>query len=266
MTREVICTGQRVGPRDRHQACGQGNRPLIIVLAFVLVAAGVTQPLKPAVHGDFDHYTFALTWQPGICSTDGGCLPNQARSSLIGLHGLWASRPRELIERGITDPQWWSRGCDYYVHSSAAPALGASLRSRLDAVMPHFKRSLLTHEYDKHVQCFGFDPTRFFSTELEMREAVVRSAFGKYLAAQSGLGVTHESLIVHFDAAFSTHASASLQLQCERDAAGRIVLTQLWITVKAQKIGAFPASPSLVNAPTNQDTCPKEFLIPRWPG
>ncbi len=48
----------------------------------------------------------------------------------IGLHGLWASRPQDLIARDIAAPKWWSRGCDFYHHSDAAPQLdGATLRN-----------------------------------------------------------------------------------------------------------------------------------------
>ena len=114
--------------------------------------------LVPAVHGDFDHYTFALTWQPGICQTEEGCLPSQSHAPLIGLHGLWASLPSELASEGVVNQQWWSRGCDYYHHSSAAPPISPELTQKLEAVMPQFQHDLLVHEYDKHVQCFDFDP------------------------------------------------------------------------------------------------------------
>lgn len=264
MTRGFIYNWKRLLHGDRARATGRDDRPLIIVLAFALVAASAPGTLKPALHGDFDHYTFALTWQPGICTTDGGCLPDQPRVPLIGLHGLWASRPHGLIEQGITDPQWWSKGCDYYVHSDASPPLGAALRRSLDGVMPHFEHSLLTHEYDKHVQCFGFDPTTFFSTELAMREALVESAFGKYLVARAGHVVTHEAVTAQFDSAFSTRASASLQLQCEQNDTGQVVLTQFWVTIRADAVAAFPRAGSLMDAPTNQDTCPASFLVPAW--
>lgn len=238
---------------------------VIALLAVLLASPIAAAPLKPAVHGDFGHYTFALTWQPGICATDDGCLPDQPKTPLIGLHGLWASRPRQLIDAGVVDRQWWSKGCDYYEHSDAAPVLGATLRQRLDRVMPHFEHSLLTHEYDKHVQCFKFDPTAFFSTELAMRAAVVESAFGRYLMQQAGHDVRHDAVIARFRSAFSTSEGTSLQLQCGRTAAGQTVLTQFWITIKASEIGAFPRTVSLMDARTDQDTCPAAFRVPTWP-
>jgi ribonuclease I len=238
------------------------------VIAFVAFAAmccgTVLAALVPAKHGDFAHYTFALTWQPGICSTDGGCRSDQPRAPLIGLHGLWASRPQQLIRRGITDPQWWSKGCDYYVHSAAPPPIDARLRRTLYEVMPHFRQSLLTHEYDKHVQCFGFGASAFFTTELAMRHAVAAGSFGRFLISQTGHVVTRAAVSARFLSAFSTDEARSLQLQCGRNRAGQTVLTQFWITIRTSELAAFPRAVSLMNSPVNEDTCPATFRVPAW--
>jgi ribonuclease I (enterobacter ribonuclease) len=231
----------------------------MLALAWILALLAA-----PAQHGDFDHYTFALTWQPGICSTDAGCRPDQPKTPLIGLHGLWASTPRSLAATGIVDAQWWAKGCDYYHHSDDAPPLGPALTAQLEAVMPHFAHDLLTHEYDKHVQCFGFDPTPFFETELAMRDTIASSAFGSYLVGQAGHEVRHDDVVTHFANAFVTNHPTALQLQCAKNAAGELVLTQLWITIHTDEINAFPKPESLMDTPTNQDTCPATFVIPTW--
>ncbi|HEX8806608.1 MAG TPA: hypothetical protein VF741_06645 [Candidatus Aquilonibacter sp.] len=231
----------------------------MLVLAWILALLAA-----PAQHGDFDHYTFALTWQPGICSSDEGCLADQPHAPLIGLHGLWASTPSSLAATGVVDPQWWSKGCDYYHHSDAAPSLDPVLQTQLLAVMPHFAHSLLTHEYDKHVQCFGFDGTQFFETALAMREAVASSAFGAYLVGQEGHEVRHEDVVARFATAFATNHPTALQLQCGKNASGQVVLTQFWITIHTDEINAFPQPQSFMDTPTNQDTCPETFLIPGW--
>ncbi|HTU70222.1 MAG TPA: hypothetical protein VMF11_07850 [Candidatus Baltobacteraceae bacterium] len=220
--------------------------------------------LAPAQHGTFEHYTFALTWQPGICATDGGCRRDQPKTPLIGLHGLWASRPRDLIDEGIVDRAWWSKGCDFYDRDREAPPIDAALHAQLEAVMPQFTHDLLTHEYDKHVQCFGFDPTRFFRTELAMREAVVSSSFGRYLMQQAGHDVSHASVVDRFEAGFATGRGSALQLECGKTSSGEIVLTQFWITIRANEIDAFPRPVSLMDTPTDQDTCPATFRIPAW--
>ncbi|MGB6486789.1 MAG: hypothetical protein WBE91_07910 [Steroidobacteraceae bacterium] len=239
---------------------------LLVLMLGLLAAAGArAAPLVAARHADFAHYTFALTWQPGFCSTDGGCLPEQPHTVLIGLHGLWASRPQSLIRRGISAPQWWSRGCDYYHHSDSAPQLPPATLLRLNAVMPRLKDSLLTHEYDKHVQCFGFDPQTFFQTELRMRGEVTDSAFGRYLTMTArGREIGRADLIRAFTRDFGTNQSAALQLRCGSNAQGRMVLTQLWITLYRDALPRFPRDDSFMNAPIAQDNCPARFLVPDW--
>jgi ribonuclease I len=240
----------------------------------LLAALGArAAPLQARLHGDFMHYTFALTWQPGFCGADGGCLPDQPHTVLIGLHGLWASRPQSLIRRGISAPKWWSRGCDYYRHghspsdspSDSAPPLPPATLTRLNAVMPHLKDSLLTHEYDKHVQCFGFDPQNFFQTELRMRSAVTGSPFGRYLTATArGHEVRRAEVIQAFMRAFSTNQHSALQLRCERNQRGQVVLTQLWITLYRDALPRFPRGDSFMNAPIAQDNCPPRVQVPDW--
>jgi ribonuclease I len=247
-------------------------RPAISIVAVGVLALLQTvtarplgaQPLSPGAHGDFSYYTFALTWQPGICETDAGCTPDQPRADLIGLHGLWPSLPRTLSAAGVTPQQWWRRGCDDLEHSAAAPALDRSLLVQLDAVMPHFAHSLLRHEYDKHVQCFHFAAPAFFRTELRLRQSVMRSSFGRYLVQHAGRDVAHADLRATFRRAFVTPHGQSLQLQCGRDPGGGVVLTQLWITIPAAQVGAFPQPAALMDAPIAQDTCPPVFHLPRW--
>lgn len=246
-------------------SCGNAAR-IAVFAALTLLAprpAGAA-PLAPAAHADFAYYTFALTWQPGFCQTGDGCLSNQPKAPLIGIHGLWASQPQTLIAQGIVVQQWWQHGCDYFRHSDAAPVLDAAVGERIEAVMPHLANSLLTHEFDKHVQCFGFDPNAFFATELTMRDAVANSAFGRFLERHAGSDAAHTDVVAAFRSAFATNAGTSLQLQCEPGPAGLSLLTQLWITVDARRLGDFPRTASLLAAPIAQDTCPANFHIPAW--
>jgi len=240
-------------------------------MAFACAApAGLT----PAKYADFDYYTFALTWQPGICAIDDGlligagrherCRADQPHAPLIGLHGLWPSRPHALIAANVRVQRWWSRGCDLLHHSGEEPILSPDLRAKLAAVMPQLPDNLLTHEYDKHVQCFGFDPARFFATALAMRSAVADAPFGRYLAAHRGAIVAHADVVAAFERRFGTADARAVALQCARAGPGTKALTQIWMTIRASKIGAFPAAASLTHTPIDQDTCPATFLIPAW--
>lgn len=229
-----------------------------------LVAAGQAAPLKPSEHGDFEHYTFALTWQPGFCSTEKGCLADQPKNVLIGLHGLWASRPKSLIDQGVPREKWWQNGCDYFHQSDEVPALSPTLDRQLADVMPHLHDDLLIHEYDKHVQCFGLEPSVFFEKELAMRKSVVESGFGAYLTSRIGSSVTRKAVVEAFGTAFRTSAPRAVQLRCDADRSGRTVLTQFWTTIRAGEIDRFPDGASLEDAPVVQDNCPETFFIPTW--
>ena len=247
--------------RDAHAA---PVRACLLLALLAPVIAGAMSP-KPARHGDFGHYTFALTWQPGFCSTDEGCLRDEPRESLIGLHGLWASRPRALIARGISAPKWWRHGCDCFHHSDRAPRLSAETLGQLRVLMPHLKHDLLRHEFDKHVQCFSFDAESFFDTELRVRRRVVESPFGHYLMSTArGRDVRRKEVIAAFAHAFDTRQWAALQLRCGHDHRGRVVLTQLWITLHADALARFPGNGSLMNAPIAQSNCPRTFRVPVW--
>ncbi|WP_406849962.1 hypothetical protein [Chromobacterium phragmitis] len=84
----------------------------LLSASLLAVLAGFVQAdeLTPARNGDFAHYTFALAWMPGFCQAGGeGCLPDQNQSELIGLHGLWASEPQSLADKGVAVSQWWGR-------------------------------------------------------------------------------------------------------------------------------------------------------------
>jgi ribonuclease I (enterobacter ribonuclease) len=235
------------------------------VLALLLLA--LTSIPAAAKHAGFDHYTFALTWQPGICQTEEGCRTDQPHAPLIGLHGLWASLPSDLVSRGVTVREWWSRGCDYYDRTTGAPPISSDLDQRVEAVMPQFQHDLLEHEYDKHVACFGFDPASFFSTELSMRDAVASSDFGRYLTQHAGQTVDHSAVVAAFTSGFATDRATALQLQCGKMADGTVVLTQFWMTIPTAQLASFPQSQAFMATPPDQDedNCPQSFRIPAWP-
>jgi len=236
----------------------------LMLFAGAARAALPTPPLVPAQHGDFDHYTFALSWQPGWCATGTGCRADQPRDQLIGIHGLWAGLPQSLIDRGLSRPQWWAKGCDYFQPSRARPALPPGLRHELAAVLPHTKGDILRHEYDKHVQCFGFDPVLFFRTELAMRDTVLATGFARDLQAHAGQSVAKEDLAASFSRSFRTSLPRAVQFQCGRDESGRTVLTQFWISIRSDALSRFPDARSLTNAPVPQDNCPARFDVPAW--
>lgn len=235
----------------------------LVFALSALVCAQADSPLSPRQHGDFEHYTLALTWQPGFCA-DGRCAADQNHDLHIGLHGLWASRPQDLVARHIPAPKWWSRGCDFYHHSDAAPQLAGATTRNLERVMPQLDPSLLTHEYDKHVQCFGFDTQRFFATELDLRQRIATSPLGDWLRHHAGQRVARADLLAEFDRAFHTNKTDALQLRCSGPDDARY-LSQLWFTIPRTQLAAFPRNAGLMNAPIAEHNCPAHLRVPEWP-
>ncbi|MCQ8278985.1 ribonuclease I [Acetobacteraceae bacterium KSS8] len=234
-----------------------------VLLAAPVAASARVPDLEPAQHRDFDHYTLALSWTPGFCA-EGSCTAQTAQTLLIGLHGLWASLPDTLRDRGIQNREWWAKGCDYFHRSRAYPSLPVALRRRLAEIMPQTAHDLLRHEYDKHVQCFGFDTPEFFQTAIAMHDLVANSPFGEELVAESGKTVARTDLLAAFARDFHTDHPRALQLQCHVDHDGSAVLSQLWITVRHDKIADFPAPDSLMDSPVPQDNCPARFTVSSW--
>ncbi|WP_367159657.1 ribonuclease I [Kozakia baliensis] len=242
-------------------------------LAFAVILLGFagcttvtpTGPaLQPAAHGDFHHDTLALTWQPGFCSAGSGCLPDQPRTPLIGLHGLWASEPRSLEAQNVSVQEWWKRGCDIYGINDAPPVLDDAMQQSLSTVVPHLPHSLVTHEYNKHARCFGYQAGPFFAAANDLRLKFAQSAMGQWLAERAGLVVTHVDLLAFFDKVTSNTTPRALQLQCGKDQEGRVVLTQMWFTLRHDRLNDFPGASSYITAPENQDNCPARFLLRKW--
>ncbi|UTH75107.1 hypothetical protein [Chromobacterium sp. IIBBL 290-4] len=244
-------------------------KTMIRCLISALALAGAiahAEPLKPAQHTDFPRYTYALTWQPGFCATGAGCLPEQSNEVLIGLHGLWASEPQSLIDQKVPVQQWWAKGCAFFPHIHAVPALPPQTQQELKQVMPQLQDDLQLHEYVKHAQCFGFPAAQFFETAMTMRQAVVDSKFGDYLLEQAGQTRTRKALEDAFSQSFGTDQRRSLQLQCGKDKQGRNVLTQFWFTLKADQLASFPAKESFVDTPDGEyeDSCAQPFILQAW--
>ena len=271
------CLDPRGGPSQRGLAPspmitpGQSAMSLAVLAAFAVLAplpasADLPGPVPvPARYGDFDHDTLALTWQPGFCASGPGCLPDQPRGASIGLHGLWASRPSVLRRRGVAEQRWWREGCDDLgPHASAPPALSPLLRSRIEAVMPHLRMGLLAHEYAKHVACFGFAPEAFFAFAIAMRDAVAFGPFGTWLRGEAGHAVRHADAAREFERDFHTPLPRAVQFRCDRDRGGRVVLTQMSITLRPDRLAEFPQPETLRPAPIPQDNCPAEFAVPSW--
>ncbi|GBR07880.1 ribonuclease T2 family protein [Asaia siamensis] len=243
-------------------------RKLVAVSVLFLAGCVGSEPhpsaLVPLAHGDFDHNTLALTWQPGFCSAGGGCTSDQPRQSLVGLHGLWASEPHSLEAQNVPVERWWREGCGLFVPDAPPPVLDNAMLQTLGEIMPHTNPSLLTHEWVKHGACFGYDPGVFFAKASALQSRFSRSPMMAFLAARAGTVVGHDEVLAFFRTATGATQPRALQLRCETDQAKRVVLTQLWFTLDPKRMGQFPSAGSYLDSPQMQDNCPASFWLKNW--
>lgn len=243
------------------------------------LAKVVLQGLRDDPRMVFGHYTFAVMWLPGLCQTWSDiaavCAAPQNRAAMhrFTLHGLWPSRPRELIEQGVPAPQWWRTGCYRYSHGNESPPacslppldLPAPLQRRLQADMPLTATCLDRHEYSKHIACFGPQPVPFFTAALDLLDAVNRSAFAHWVADHAGQRVQREAIERAYARAFGLPDARSLQLECEARPGShrRDVLTQAWITLATDRLAEFPAPAAF--APGLRGNCAAKVWIAAAP-
>lgn len=256
----------------------RGLRPALAVLvpALSLMAGCAHTPpatrtdalsIPVAQHGDFDHYTLALTWQPGFCTDRNGpsCQPDQPHTPVIGLHGLWASLPSDLVHDGLPVTIWWGKGCDIYNHDDTPPRLSPALAKRLSMTVAHTRSSLVTHEYTKHVQCFGMNAERFFTVASTLRDRFAAGPVGRDLEHDAGQEISKADVLASFEKAYGPLPQRGLQFRCNTDAQGQTVLAQLWFTLDPRGLGRFPAASGFLPSPDVQDNCPARFHVPTWP-
>ncbi|MBS1001413.1 ribonuclease I [Acetobacter persici] len=233
-------------------------------------SAGATEALALAAprHGDFGHYTLALTWQPGFCTGPEGnsCQADQPHTPLIGLHGLWASRPSDLIQAQVPVTTWWRKGCSLYDGGapSAAPALSDALTHRLSEVVAHTHSSLVAHEYTKHVQCFGMDGEQFFSVATHLRDRFAALPAAAHLLTEAGTRIAKADLTRQIEADTGPLPNRGVQFQCNKTPTGEAVLSQIWFTLKPASLDKFPKTDAFLSSPQLQDNCPAQFLVPQW--
>ncbi|PCD78725.1 ribonuclease I [Acetobacter orleanensis] len=252
-----------------------------MMAAFLLLSGCAHQPSAPLAgamadltlsaprHGDFGHYTLALTWQPGFCTGPEGatCQADQPKTPLIGLHGLWASRPSDLIRAQVPVTLWWRKGCSLYESDAVAPpVLSDPLAHRLSDVVAHTHSDLVAHEYSKHVQCFGMEGERFFSVASQLRDRFAALPSARSLTAFAGQQVTKAELTKEIEADTGLLPERGIQFQCNKTPQGETVLAQIWFTLKPTSLSRFPKADAFLSSPQNQDNCPASFRVPQWAG
>ncbi len=254
----------------------------VLILLLGLFWAGTSWATATIHDMRFEHYTFALIWQPGACLVHAklaGPDCAQRTSATVSsrqwsLHGLWPSIPAELSRQGMTPPSWWRYGC-YFFHSqhSIPPArscqnpaldLQSAVRTRLARAMPAARSCLDRHEYYKHAACYGFKQNSFFRRALNLLQVVNANPFTKFMRDHRGRVVNRAALQQAFRKGFGLSSSKALELRCglsPKNSGQNDVLIQAWITLRANRIEQFPAPRSFM--PGRLGNCGVWILIAR---
>lgn len=238
-------------------------------------AGVVLEGLRDQPRMAFGHYTFAVMWLPGLCQSWSDiatvCAAQRGKAAMreFTLHGLWPSRPRELVEQGIPPVQWWRTGCYRYSHQSSPPdscalpalSLTPSLQQRLERHMPLAATCLDRHEYTKHIACFGPSPQQFSTAALDLLQAVNASGFSRWVRDHAGQTVSRKAIERAYTRSFGLRNASSLQLQCESKAGSsrRDVFTQAYITISTERLAEFPA-PAAFSSGRRGNCAPRIFI------
>ncbi|WP_240454129.1 ribonuclease I [Halomonas sp. NO4] len=245
---------------------------LLAPLAAAQPAETADTPLSRLARDGFEHYTLALTWHPGFCTTRTNP-PRECREpSLLEerdrgfvLHGLWPSLPERFAERGVDRRRWWAQGCfleQPRIEGSfcrAHPPFGFEppLAEALDDAMPGRASCLDRYQFAKHAACFDLAEEDYFAAAVALLETVNDSAFGAFVALNQGGTVARNDLIGAFEAAFGEDTGRALRLEC--DGRGNRVLTEARIAIDAERLADFPAAESLV--PQSRGRCATRIRI-----
>lgn len=252
---------------------------LILLLGLLWAGAGWATGANRDMR--FEHYTFALIWQPGACLVHAKLAgPDCAQRTLVtvssrqwSLHGLWPSIPGELSRQGIAPPTWWHYGCYFFHLQHTIPAarscqnpaldLQPEVRTRLAQAMPAARSCLDRHEYYKHAACYGFKQNSFFRRALNLLRGVNANPFTEFMRGHRGRVVNRAALQQAFRKGFGLSSSKALELRCAArpGIAGKDVLVQAWITLRADRIEQFPAPRSFM--PGRRGNCAAQILIAR---
>ena len=238
--------------------CGVGWLFAAWLLVVAAPASAFTTTQAELSAEGFDHYTLALTWHAGFCETRREP-PRECREDSLRegeaqgfvLHGLWPSLPERFAEHGVTRQRWRSEGCfvdqpradGSFCRAHAPFDFSEPFDDKLDSAMPGRASCLDRYEYAKHAACLALPAEAYFSTAVELLDAVNASTFVDFLMLHQGSEVARNALIEAFEVAFGDGTGRALSLKC--GGRGNRVLTEVRIGIDAEQVEGFPDSASL---------------------
>lgn len=196
-------------------------------LAVVLLAVVMSFPSMAAPKNTFA--ILAASWQPAFCEQRPDrpeCASQTATrydATHFSLHGLWPG-PRSnaycnINATGIALDKSgrWGKLPDL--------RLDASLRSRLNQIMPGTRSFLQRHQWIKHGSCHEDGSTNgYFEDSLRLMNELNSSSVQKLFADNIGKTLKVQTIRAAFDQAFGEGAGLRVKIKCKRD--GKRLLIQ----------------------------------------
>ena len=229
-------------------------------------------PVRPPsgghVAGQFDSYTFTMSWEPTFCEGKGSIhecetlTTDRFDATHLALHGLWPDQSGDSSHSygycGVSAADQ-SRDKAPTWCSLREPAYSDATHAALLTVMPGVDSCLDHHEWTKHGSCSGLTADQYFATAAGLVQQVAASSFGQYLAAHAGQTVDAAAVKSAFESDFGAGSANKLVLNCT-NVGGASALLEARLHLPS----ALPASPdlkSLILATGDRGNCPSSFLL-----
>jgi ribonuclease T2 len=220
------------------------------------------------VAGQFDSYTFTMSWEPTFCEGKPGAQecasqrPDRFDASNLALHGLWPDKNGDASHSygycGVSSsdqsldraPTW----CQL-----REPAYSDATHAALGIVMPGVNSCLDHHEWTKHGTCSGLTADQYFASAAALIQQVAASSFGQYLKAHAGQTVDSSAVVAAFEQDFGVGSGAKLVLNCTSVRGSSALLeARLHLPTPLQPASQLAA---MLLSTGDRGNCPSSFLL-----
>ena len=239
-------------------------------LLAATIAVSAASAAGGPVAGQFDSYTFALSWEPTFCEGKPGAPECQSENAgrfdatNLALHGLWPDQD------GDARHDYGYCGVDAAVKALdrapswcrlPEPALSNTTRSDLAEAMPGAASCLDHHEWIKHGTCAGSEmsPDDYFALAAALVKKVAATRFGGYLRAHAGQTIQAEAALAAFEQDFGAGSRNKITLNCVR-VNGQQALIETHLRL-AKSLRSADQLGSLLLATNERGSCPSSFLL-----
>ncbi len=225
------------------------------------------------VAGQFDSYTFTMSWEPTFCEGKPSATECQTQSAgcfdatHLALHGLWpdvngdsshsygycgVSSSDQSLDRA---PTW----CQL-----PEPPLSDATRSALATVMPGVASCLDHHEWNKHGSCTGMSDEDYFAEAAALVQTVAATSFGKFLAANAGQTINADDAFAAFETDFGAGSRNLISFRCA-NVRGQSALLEVHLHLANPLLPASQLKSMLIST-GDAGNCPSSFLLDPIPG